>query len=113
MSEPIPVPTHDFAQAELPRHASPHPGVRTASRPATEAETVATLQSLMDTPPTDSAGGSPGAAIVRNEHIPVSRPFRLATRSSRTHASDDPALQNETLSALETMMADDAQPAVK
>jgi hypothetical protein len=111
VSEPIDTPVRYLAPVEAPRSAVVLPAVAAIKRPVTEAETLAGLETMVDVPRSNTAAGSPGPAIVRNEFAPATQPFRLATRSSMARDADDPALEKKTLSALETMMPNDARPA--
>ena len=104
VSGPMDTPSQSFAQAPPPQNIA---------GPSFTASSGYNFRGYDASPQTAApysvarTNGRP--ATVHNGHA-VSKPFRLATRNSQAKAIVDPALEGETLSALETLMSDDARP---
>jgi hypothetical protein len=106
-------PVRILAPIKAPESAQVFPAVTSIERPASAVESLAGLEKMVDVPRANKAAAAPGAVVVQNDFAPATQPFRLATRSTWARDADNPALETETLSALETMMSNDALPAAK
>lgn len=94
---------------QLPPIAAPNSTrmrqVTDSNRPTVEAATLAGLEKMVDVPAMNSKA-EPEPLVLRNEFAPAATPFRLPTRATTKRPANDPTLQKQTLSALESMLAD-------
>jgi hypothetical protein len=104
ISQPIDTPVQFLAPAESSQ--GPVRAASATSQLATEHATLASLEQMIDVPASDTPAAI-GPQVVQNDFAPQPQPFRLATRASISDEVD-PALENKTLSALESMISTDA-----
>jgi hypothetical protein len=111
VSAPIDTPVQFLAPAERPR-GTVVPAVATSDLPAVHEATLASLEQMIDTMPSNaSTPAASGAKVIVNDFAPGPQPFRLATRDTLNAPENDTALESKTLSALKSMMSGDAAPA--
>lgn len=91
-------------------NASPMPKPTPADVPRLDAETLAGFKQMYEAP-TATLPEKSQSLVVRNDFAQESKPFRLATRTSEAKTANDAVLKKDTLSALESMISSDAEPA--
>lgn len=109
VSEPMDTPVAYIAPVQAPAAG---PAITAANRSAIQADTLAGLERMIDVPDQTPAE-SPRPMVVQNDYAPAAKPFRLATRNTMQDAINDSELQGKTLSALGSMISQDAPPAAK